>query len=264
MFWLVLLISISTGCSLVRAGMAYFQSMENFKELDPGSGLFYEEGAKYLALVTKKHITEAVVTVEQKQYKPFKEKVTVYICTSKESFSKYSGASKKVRGAAFNKKVFISPRAVVTKTLNLILIHELSHLHFQQHIGVRRNATNIPPWFQEGLAVYVSGGGGAEKITDAAARKSIINGNSLEPNDSGSIFFPRTAFSFGLKPQMFYRQSAMFVEFLSKNNQHVFKEFVTMLLDDTEFKVAFKKTFGQSIDSVWVDFVEALKTQRAI
>lgn len=257
-FGMVLLFSSLTGCGLVRSGIAYFQSTEKFNELGSGSGIFYEEQAKNLAILVEHRLSEAIVTVEQKQFKPFKEKAAIYICASKESFSKYSGASIMARGAVFNKKLFISPRAIETETLDLILTHELSHLHFHHYVGNSRYASNIPPWFQEGLAVYVSGGGGAEKISHEAARESIIKSHSFKPNDSGSLLFPKTAFSFGLKPQMFYRQSSMFVSFLS-NNPLEFKKFVIMLLDDTEFKLAFERAFGQSIESAWVSFVETLK-----
>lgn len=258
-FWMVLFVASLSGCSLIRGGIAYFQSLDGFNELGSDSGIFYEEGAKNIARMAEQHIYEAVKIVEQKQYKPFREKVAIYICASKESFSKYSGAPKMAKGAVFNNKLFISPRASETNTLIQILVHELSHLHFHQYVGNRRYASNIPPWFQEGLAVYVSGGGGAEKVSYGAAKESILKNHSFRPNDSGSLIFPKTAFSFGLKPHMFYRQASMFVSYLSKNSPVEFKEFVTMLLGDAEFKVAFEKAFNKSIDIAWVDFVDTLK-----
>lgn len=254
-----------TGCSLVRSGIAYFQSTEDFIELGSGSGIFYEDGSNDHAVLVDNLLSDVVSTVERKQYKPFKEKIAIYICTSKESFSKYSGAPRMARGAVFNERLFISPRAIETTTLKLILIHELSHLHFHQYVGNRRYASNIPSWFQESLAVDVSGGGGgAENISYEAARDSILAGRSFKPNDSGSVIFPKTAYSFGLEPHMFYRQSSMFASYLSKNNPLDFKEFVIMLLDDAEFKVAFEKAFGESIDNAWVRFIAAIITHYSI
>jgi hypothetical protein len=258
--WWFLFVSTLTGCGLVNSGIAYFQSTENFIKLGYGGSIYYEYGSKDHAVLVDTLLSDAVATVERKQYKPFKEKIAIYICASKESFSKYSGAPKMARGAVFNEKLFISPRARETKTLKLILIHELSHLHFHQYVGNRRYVSNIPPWFQEGLAVEVSGGGGAEKVSYKVARDSMLKGHSFKPNDSGSLFFPKTAFWFGLKPQMFYRQSAMFVNYLHQNNPLEFKEFVIMLLNDAEFKVAFEKSFDQSIDNAWVKFIGTLKT----
>jgi len=254
------LLSILTGCSLVRSGIAYYQSTEDFIQLGSSGGIFYEDGSKGHAVLVDNLLSDAVSTVERKQYRPFKEKIAIYICASKESFSKYSGAPKLARGAVFNEKLFISPRAIETKTLKIILIHELSHLHFHLYVGNRRYASNIPPWFQEGLAVYVSGGGGAEKVSYESAKNNILKDKSFKPNRSGSLIFPKTAFWFGIKPHMFYRQSSMFVSYLSNNYQLEFQGFVAMLFDDVEFKVAFNRAFGKSIDSVWVEFIDTLKT----
>ena len=256
---LVIAVSTLTGCGLAKATFAYFQSTDNFIEIN-SSGVFYEDGSKDHAVITEKLLPAAIKAIEEKQNKKFKEKVAIYICNSKESFSKYSGAPKIARGAVFNGKLFISPRAVETDTLNLILIHELSHLHFHQYVGNRRYASNIPPWFQEGLAVYVSGGGGAEKVTHEAAKKSMLQGNTFTPNKSGSLIFPKTAFWFGLKPQMFYRQSSMFVDYLSNNYKVELQEFIAFLFDDMEFNEAFNKAFDKSIDGVWVEFIDTLTT----
>lgn len=255
---LLSLFALINGCGLFRGGIAYFQSTESFKELN-SSGIFYEDGAIDHAELARKFSLSAINVIETEQYKPFKEKAAIYICATKESFSKYSGAPKMARGAVFNEKLFISPRAVETDTLEAILIHELSHLQFHQYIGNRRYAANIPPWFQEGLAVLVSEGGGAESVSFETAKQDMISGKSFKPNDSGSLFFPKTAFSFGLKPHMFYRQSSMFVEYLRENAPLEFKGLVLMLLDDMEFKVAFNKAFGKSIDQIWAEYLDAIK-----
>ncbi len=252
------LIVLLTGCGLVRGGLAYFQSLDGFKELED-SGIYYEAGTKDIAVMVKQDIPGAISKVERKQFRPFKERVTVYICASKESFSKYSGASKMARGATFNKKIFVAPRASQTGTLKSILVHEMSHLQFNQYLGTRRYASNIPSWFQEGLAVNVSDSGGAEKVSYDVAKESILSGHSYAPNDSGSLFFPRTAYSFGLKPHMFYRQSSIFVRYLSDSYPSEFKNFLTILFAGNEFKTAFKKAFGKSINSAWEDFLGKIK-----
>lgn len=259
---LILLLSFVTvisGCGLIRGGIAHFQSTESFIEMN-SSGIFYEDDAKNHAELVSGFYLSAIHAVESKQYKPFKEIAPIYICASKESFSKYSGAPKMARGAVFNGKLFISPRAVETNTLKAILIHELSHLHFHQYVGNRKYASNIPPWFQEGLAVLVSEGGGAESVSVEVAKQSIISGESFKPNDSGSLFFPKTAYSFGLKPHMFYRQSSMFVGYLKENNPVQFKSLVLMLLDNEEFKVAFTKAYGKSIEKSWAEYADEIKT----
>jgi hypothetical protein len=43
-------------------------------------------------------------------------------------------------------------------------------------MGRRGYQLNIPSWFAEGLAVYVSGGGGAEKVGAKDAAEAIKSG----------------------------------------------------------------------------------------
>ena len=50
--WLVLIVSTLTGCGLVRSGIAYFQSTEDFNELG-SSGVFYEDGSKDHAVLVE-------------------------------------------------------------------------------------------------------------------------------------------------------------------------------------------------------------------
>ena len=99
-----------------------------------------------------------------------------------------------------------------------------------------------------------------EKVTHEAAKQSMLQGNTFTPNKSGSLIFPKTAFWFGLKPQMFYRQSSMFVDYLSNNYKVELQEFIAMLFDDMEFNEAFNKAFDKSIDGVWVEFIDSLTT----
>ncbi len=256
---LALLVTIVNGCGFFRSGAAYFQSLDHFHELSEGSGIYYEDGAKDAAVAGAAHFPASIEAVERRQYRPFKTPVPVYFCADEDSFAKYSGAPKVVRGAAFGGRLFLSPRATQSGTVKGILVHELSHLHFHQYVGNRRYVANVPSWFQEGLAVSVAAGAGAEKVSFETARESILSGRSFVPNASGSLLFPRTAFSFGLKPQMFYRQSAMFVGHLAQRDPSGFKDLIGLLLDDVAFETAFEKALGRPIPAAWEDFIAALE-----
>ena len=59
---------------------------------------------------------------------------------------------------------------------------------------------------------------------------------------------------------MFYRQSSMFVDYLSNNYKVELQEFIALLFDDMEFNEAFIKAFDKSIDGVWVEFIDTLTT----
>jgi hypothetical protein len=64
-------------------------------------------------------------------------------------------------------------------------MHELSHAHIQgsiEAIGYVR----LPSSFKEGLAVMVSGGGGAELISEEAARTAIERGEQIVIDNAGT------------------------------------------------------------------------------
>jgi hypothetical protein len=69
--------------------------------------------------------------------------------------------------------------------LRAILTHELSHAHVQGWIGGRAYLY-LPKWFKEGLAVMVSGGRGAEFVSEDEARAAIQRGEKIVINDTGS------------------------------------------------------------------------------
>lgn len=146
------------------------------------------------------------------------------MCESKKNFSKFTGLNRIIKAAVFNGKIFLSaglreqPERIPTLTT-----HELSHLHLIQHIGTSKYVRNIPSWFVEGLAVFISNGGGAENVSEKDAARAILDGACFHPDSTGSFLFPKTASSYHLKPHMFYRQSAMFVQFMKEYDPEKFK-----------------------------------------
>ncbi|MCP3931940.1 MAG: hypothetical protein GY705_22930 [Bacteroidetes bacterium] len=156
-------------------------------------------------------------------------------------------------------KIFLSaslreqPERIPTLTT-----HELSHLHLIQRIGASKTVRNIPSWFSEGLAVAVSNGGGAENVNEIDAAHAILNGLCFHPDSTGSILFPKTASSFSLKPHMFYRQSAMFVQFLREYDTEKFQNFLQTLQKGEKFKYACHVSFEKDINDFWEAFKEKL------
>ena len=135
-------------------------------------------------------------------------------------------------------KLFISPR-VFEKGDNvelLYLTHELSHLHLLQKLGFYK-MSRLPFWFKEGWATYVSEGGGADLISQQDAIESIRAGRHFVPNKVGGFIFQKTPTDFGLHPQMFYRQSMLFVEYLASHESSQFKEMIVAIYNGENFPV---------------------------
>ena len=211
-----------------------------------------------MAVVVATDLAEAISTVEREQFRPFAKPVQVYVTRDEESFADFTGMPKQVRGV-LTAKLFLSGRLrQEPDRINRVLIHELSHLHLGQQLGIYGYNANLPSWFQEGLAVTVSGGGGAEKMSEAEAAKAILAGKGLKPEASGSFFFKKSAHSYGIEPPLFYRQSGMFVAWLRRLDQERFRSFLLAIEDGGEFEESFNKAFGLSLDKAWLRFVGQL------
>ena len=75
----------------------------------------------------------------------------------------------------------------------------MTHAAILQRIGAWKHLRIVPAWFDEGLAVYVSNGGGAEKVGEAEARQAIVAGTHFDPERMGKVY----ADKYGLTAHMF-------------------------------------------------------------
>lgn len=263
-FAVVLILTANiTGCTLLRNSVAALKSTSHFVPMGTDTRVLSEPGAEDVAVVIAADLAKAIATVEKAQYRPFAKPVQVYVTKNEESFADFTGVPKQVRGAVII-KVFLS-RGLRQEPdrINRILTHELSHLHLGQQLGIYGYNANLPSWFQEGLAVIVSGGGGAEKVSEAEAAKAILAENGLKPEAAGSFFFKKSAHSYGIEPHMFYRQSGMFVAWLMHLDPEKFRSFMLTIEDGGKFSESFRKAFGQSLDTTWQRFVDQLRPDKS-
>jgi hypothetical protein len=156
--------------------------------------------------------------------------------------------------------VWVSPKAFAfygKDTHRQTLAHELSHLHLRQQLGWLRKTQRVPAWFVEGLADWVAGTG-EEIVSRNAALKGFINGRHLMPDASGRLPLPKGAHDYGLTWPMFHLQSRMFIEYLHDRDEKSFGRFVAAVVDGDRFDVAFNEHFGDSLEIVWQEFMDAL------
>ena len=258
---IVVVLLMMTGCSTAKTALAMMQSTDDFILHSKGNNnfIFKETKISSLANEVEKYLKESIDVVQRAQYKKFIKPINVYAVSTLDSFEKYCGY-RLVLGCVVNEKVFLSPRILTQPTgiLPRLLTHELSHLHIDQQLNAFEWG-NIPTWFREGLAVYVSTkikSGTKLDLKDAEIK--IKEGNSFYPNEVGSIIFPKSHVRFGLSRSTFYRQAASFIIFISKSNKVGFEKLLLSIQEGKEFSVAFKNNIGVTIDSKWSSFVEQL------
>ena len=243
-FAVSVLLSLS-GCSLVSHSIAALRSTDNFLIYANDSRVMYEPGAEEYADKIAAFLPSAIQQVERSQYHPFNKPVRIYVCSSRESFKKYFGAD--VRGGVSN-KLFLSPRIFDDggEVARLYLVHELSHLHIRDYIGDYK-MIKLPIWFKEGLATYVSGGGGAHTISEKQALDAIRSGEHFVPNESGGLIFHKSASDWGLQHHMFYRQSMMFVKYLKTVNESGYRELLLSVENGDKFSMALQVAYGKKL-----------------
>lgn len=243
---------------LIQGCTNYARLTYTFEKTEGVPVIYYDSGADDIAMKIAKKLPDSTSMVEKYQYVGFKDldAIKVYAFSSKERYSSFSTSTPKARGSAIKNEVYISPiiRERI-ETLQKILTHELSHVHLRQYIGTWRYLTEVPGWFHEGLAVEVSGGGGAEKVTDEEAISAIKAGKYFIPREESSIFLHKVAHDYGLKPQMYYRQSYLFVHYLLTSNPEAFKNSYLALINGEEFKDIWELNYGKSIPKLWHEFL---------
>jgi len=250
---IILLSILITGCSFSRQVIATLGSTDHFAKYQDDQRILFEPGAKKYAKIIASFLPSAIQQIEEKQYRPFVKPIQVYICSSRDSMIKLTGLDAR---AYVLTKIFISPRVFENgdKIAMSYLIHELSHLHLLQQLGSYK-FSRLPSWFKEGLATYVSRGGGANGITETQAIKFIQDGKYFVPNKTGGFIFQKTAGDFNLKPHMFYRQSMMFVSYLVTIDNFKFKKFLLSIEDGEKFITSFQTAYTNNPEGVFRLFV---------
>jgi hypothetical protein len=198
-------------------------------------------------------LPQAIRQVEAGQYRPFAKPVAIYVCASQESYTNLTGL--KAPASLTLKGVFFSPRLVEEqRPVPLYLTHELSHLHLEQQMGKYRFA-KLPAWFKEGLATFVSNGGGAHTVTDEEALEAIASGSHFVPHEDGGIFFRKYASHWELTHHMFYRQSMVFVAYLKSRDENKYRDLLLSIQNGSSFPNAFNDTYGVGVSQIWEQFV---------
>jgi hypothetical protein len=255
-FILTVAVLLLQGCS------SYARLTYEFDEMTGTPRIYFDLEAKDIAEQAQKSLPDNISSVVNKQYVEFKDlgALKVYVFSTKERYSSFSGSTPNARGSAVKNEIYISPiiRERI-ETLDEIITHELSHVHLRQYIGTWRYWTEVPGWFHEGLAVEVSGGGGAEKVSDEQAITAIRSGNYFIPRAGSSLLGHKYASDYGLKHQMYYRQSNLFVRYLMNQNPEAFKEVFLALIGGTSFKEVWALKYSKSITVLWQEFLNHIQ-----
>jgi hypothetical protein len=257
-FFVIMLIVMVGGCAYHKV----FVTPDDMVQFPGDERVWYEEGAYAKAKIIAGNLDEQINRIEKAQYRPFKQLIRIYVFSSLESFERYAVVSKS-GGETHGNKILISPKKANTDSrLPGIVEHELSHYHMFGYLGVYKSRIT-PRWFLEGLAVWESGGAGAERVSREDAIEAILAGNTLKAVTRHPLLFGDKSQPSAMKPHMFYRQSALFVEYLHDLNPNNFKLLLLGVEDGDSFANLFETVYGKMPIIMWGQFVNTLKHNQA-
>ncbi len=268
---------IVIACALIatfpplRNGLSpLFYDPENLPTSERDPRVHFEAGANSCATEVAALLPRAIQHVEALQGRPFARDPVIAVYSSPALFAKANGfGHPNVAGASQWGRVTLSPRLCTTERPRLaaVLTHELSHAHLLSwrswYVFERP-----PSWFTEGLAVMVSGGGGAEGVDEEAAKQALLQGYAIAIENK-ERWLDFAAIPFRIEPlepsiprqRLAYRQAAMFVGWLFARRPNGFFQLLQEIETGKPFSAAFLKSYGSVPEIEWKAFVSGLTRQ---
>jgi len=245
-------------------GTAWWKNPDGLPALPGNPQVHYDDDASEYARVVAALLPAAISRIESVHGRPFAHPVTVGVYASPEAFEAANGTGQPRSVAVmFAGRVILSPVLFSTQRHRLatILTHELSHAHIRSWMS-ELAYVRLPNWFKEGLAVMVSGGGGAEGVSEPQARDAIRRGDQIAIESAGSLL-NLTGVKFERPPEkpdtsfrmlMAYRQAGMFVTFLHDANPEGFARMMNAILDGRSLAESMTAGYETDLHSLWLRF----------
>jgi hypothetical protein len=236
--------------------------------LPDNSQVHYQQGADDYARVVSGMLPSAIARIEAVHGRPFAHPAPVGVYATPDAYEAANGlGSSRPVGITFFGRVNLSPvlYARQRQRIPAILTHELSHAHLQGWIGGTAYIIHLPNWFKEGLAVMVSGGGGAELVSEEEARAAIQRGEHIAIDNAGSLKslgdvrferVPAKAIPSWYPIVLAYRQAGMFVNYLRESDGPAFDRMMNAILERRAFAEAVTVGYHADVQSLWHKFTQ--------
>jgi len=235
--------------------------------LAANSQVHYQPGAEDFARDVAVLLPDAIARVEAVHGRRFAHPVIVGVYATPEAYAAANGVGSLVPvGVTIFGRVNLSPKLFRPQhqRLRAILTHELSHAHIQGWIGGYAYLY-LPNWFKEGLAVMLSGGGGAELVSEDEARAAIQRGETIVIDDAGGLS-KLTDVRLEKEPEnrppwypvvLAYREAGMFVNYLRESDGPSFDRMMNAILDGRPFTEAVTAGYRDDVRSLWQKFIKS-------
>jgi hypothetical protein len=208
----------------------------------------YEPGSETAAGVIVRQFDRSLAVIEDTHRADMKHKPEVYICARPACYDSYAFTPSGVAetNGAGTQILMNASQLERRARLRRVFLHELVHAFWHQ-----RRIRCLPRWWSEGLAVSISGGGGAERVSVAEAVAAIRAGQVFQVTDVSSCWTRDDLSREGLTWPMFYRQSGLFVDYLRARQPIAFDHVLQRLREGGELFPALEDAYSATVPTLW-------------
>lgn len=256
---------ILSGCAFSPQKLYYVYNglpKEDFIRHKQIKNIYFEKNGGDFADAVAKIYERDKKQIEISHGFEFRQEHNVFLCVTKECYDKYAVVTAAGAETHYSGEIILNGRKLIAENrVESILTHELSHaVWYENGVGC------IPRWWEEGLAVLTSNGGGAETVSVDEAVSSIRNGKVFEPIGISScrLFFGGDlSKKYGISWSMYYRQSGMFVGFLRDYDKSAFEATLKRQSTNKDVYKSITESYGKSVDELWGEWVLSIRSTKS-
>lgn len=252
------LVTMFSGCTLTRAAYVYAHSPDNLSRTSSTFPIYAEQGAESMADDILATLPRTIQHIEARHGGKLNPLPPIVICATEACYEYYAAIPNTDAETLRDKRISINGAKILKQKRNAVQLftHELSHFYwFSQGVGFQ------PRWFEEGMGVWVSNGGGAETVSVQAAEQAIRNGISIHPtlNTGFWNYLTQAPSPPDNNWHMYYRQSGMFVQYLHDCDTIAFAHLLEALRLSKDMQAAWSIAYKKSVEEMWLQFINEVK-----
>jgi hypothetical protein len=252
------LVAALQGCTLARTAYVYVQSPESLPKVSVTLPIYAEKGAESMAGDISAAVPTSIQRIEATHGGKLGVLPSIVICATQACYEQYATSPSSAAQTLGDKRIAINGAKVLKEKRDSVQLftHELSHFYwFSQGIGFQ------PRWFEEGMGVWASNGGGAENVSVEAAQQAIRSGITIQPTLNSGLW------NYLTQPPsppennwyMYYRQAGMFVHYLHDSDPTAFAHLLEALRNTKDLKKAWSIAYTVSLDERWAQFIKEIQ-----
>ena len=247
------------GCTLARATYyGYFHSPDSLPKFSETLPIYAEKGAESMAGDIAAALPTVIRRIEATHGGKLKPLPPIVVCITEACYDYYAAEPVAAAEAMGEKRISINGAKILKEKRDVVQLftHEVSHFYWHSQ-GISAQ----PRWFEEGMGVWVSDGGGAETVSVQAAEQAIRSGTTIHPtlNTGFWNYLTKSPSPPENSWNMYYRQAGMFIQHLHDSDPIAFSHLLEALRNTKDLQQAWPVVYKESLDVVWLHFVGGVR-----